>query len=65
MSVSFHLFRTMSAHYLNDDQSIGEGRNSQHVQQGSFRHAHLVAGLDQVHVLNDLNRALSDLRRDV
>merc|ERR1712080_566663 len=47
------------------NQSISEGRNLQHVQEGGFGHADFVSRLDQVHIMNDFDRALGNLGWDI
>merc|ERR1719373_703554 len=48
-----------------DDQAVSERRDVEHVEERGLGHANLVALLDQVHVLDDLNGSLLDLGRDV
>ena len=47
--------------HLQQAKSILEGLDSQLGQQGGLRGSDLVAGLDQVHVADDLNGTLVDL----
>ena len=47
--------------HLQQAKSILEGLDSQLGQQGGLRGSDLVAGLDQVHVTDDLNGTLVDL----
>merc|ERR1719383_880073 len=47
-------------HLLND-QSIGEGRDLQHIQEGSLGHTDLFASSDQMHVRNNFNCTLGNL----
>ena len=49
---------------LGDDQSIAEGADLQHVQEGCLGHTDPVAGLDDVDVLDDLNGTLGNLGWD-
>ena len=39
--------------HLLDDQPEGEGGDVQHVQQRGFAGAHLVSGLNQLHIAQD------------
>ena len=51
--------------YLLDNQPIGEGRNSQHVQESGFGHTNFVTSFNQVNVLNNFNCTLGNLGGDV
>ena len=50
--------------YLGDDQSIAEGADLQHVQEGCLGHTDPVAGLDDVDILDDLDSSLGNLGGD-
>ena len=50
--------------HLLDDQPEGEGGDIQHVQQHGFAGAHLVSGLNQLHIAQDFNGAPGDLSGD-
>lgn len=50
--------------HLLDDQPEGEGGDIQHVQQRGFTGAHLVSGLNQLHIAQDFNGAPGDLSGD-
>ncbi len=50
---------------LLDHQTVAEGRNVQHVEEGGLAHADAVTGRDQGHVLNDFNGTLGNLGGDV
>ena len=46
-------------------QTVREGRDGKHVQQGGLRGTDTLTGLDDVDVVQDLNRTLVDLGGDV
>merc|ERR1719290_399605 len=46
------------------NQSIGEGRDVEHIEQSSLGHTDLVFGFDQGHILDDLNCTLGNLGGD-
>merc|ERR1711860_349566 len=48
-----------------DDQTVGEGRNLQHVEKSGFGHTDLVTSGDQVYVTGDLDSTLGNLGGDV
>merc|ERR1719322_483490 len=48
-----------------DDEPVGERGDVEHVEERGLRHADLVALLDQVDVLDDLDGSLLDLGGDV
>merc|ERR550534_2831897 len=56
---------TAAVVHLGDDQTVAEGADLKHVQEGSLGHADPVASLDDVHVLDDLNGTLGNLSWDI
>ena len=49
---------------LSDTHSIGEGRDVQHVEQGSLRGSDLASGLDELQIGRDFDGTTSDLGGD-
>merc|ERR1719180_166012 len=55
---------TAAVVHLGDDQTVAEGADLEHVQEGGLGHADPVAGPDDVDVLDDLNGTLGNLGWD-
>merc|ERR1719373_211065 len=56
--------RAVVVHLL-EHQTVAEGGDLEHVEEGGLGHAHLVAGRNQGHILNDLNGTLGNLGGDL
>merc|ERR1712168_974538 len=50
--------------HLLDDETVGEGRDLQHVEEGGLGGSDLVLLLDDVHILDNLNCTLGNLGWD-
>merc|ERR1711997_58060 len=50
---------------LVNNQTVCEGRDTQHVQEGCLGHTDLVSSSNQIHVVGDFNCTLCNLGRDV
>merc|ERR1740116_475484 len=60
----FRVKHTAAVVHLGDDQTVAEGADLEHVQEGSLGHADPIAGPDDVHVLDNLNGSLGNLSWD-